>query len=158
MKIIEILNRLANDEAIVKSKSVKRKKTKINKVVSYSYSIGEHPIRYSQFKKLTALLIKDKEASTSSKFVYKLKPYTMKFKEIKNKESYLKKNGLFDVKLTDKRCCLHCGKDFIVGDYKVMIEDGVELIVCPNAPDCDGNMLDWVRSGWFEEREKSKKN
>lgn len=68
----------------------------------------------------------------------------MNLKEIEDKESYLKKNGLFSVKLTDKRSCLHCGKDFIVADYKVRVEDGVELIACPNAPDCDGTMIDWV--------------
>lgn len=70
----------------------------------------------------------------------------MKFKEIKDKEDYLKKHYIFgDVpKLTDKKRCIHCDKDFIVGDYKVEISNDEEYIVCPNAPICDGTLLDWI--------------
>jgi hypothetical protein len=77
----------------------------------------------------------------------------MKFKEIENKESYLQEHYIFaDVpKLTDKRKCLHCGQDFNVGDYKVQLQYNnytkkiEEYIVCPNAPTCDGTLLDWFR-------------
>lgn len=70
----------------------------------------------------------------------------MKFKEIKDKASYLKNNYPFVgvPKLTDKNRCIHCNKDFIVGDYKVQIENGKEYIVCPNAPTCDGTLIDWI--------------
>ena len=70
----------------------------------------------------------------------------MKFKEIKNKATYLKKNSpfYFPPRLTEKKHCLHCGEDIIVGDYKVQIIDDEEYIVCPNAPKCDGSIIDWV--------------
>ena len=70
----------------------------------------------------------------------------MKFKEIKDKETYLKKHYIFkDVpKLTDQQKCIHCGENFIVGDYKVELVGKIEYIVCPNAPDCDGTLIDWI--------------
>ena len=75
----------------------------------------------------------------------------MKFKEVEIKEKYFSKNYpfYFPPKLTDKRKCIHCGSEFIVADFKVRIiidEDGEDdIIVCPNAPKCDGNVLDWVQ-------------
>lgn len=70
----------------------------------------------------------------------------MQFKEIHNKEHYLKRNYPFaDVpKLDDVRYCLHCQKEIVVGDYKVEVSDGEEYIVCPNAPECDGTIIDWM--------------
>jgi hypothetical protein len=48
--------------------------------------------------------------------------------------------------LTDKRYCMHCENEFTVGDYKVMKDaEGREYICCPNAPECDGTVIDWVR-------------
>jgi len=48
--------------------------------------------------------------------------------------------------LTDKRKCLHCGEVITVGDYKVFRNEemGEDYICCPNAPDCDGSIIDWV--------------
>ena len=70
----------------------------------------------------------------------------MNLKKIKDKAGYLKEHYPFlgVPKLTDKKHCIHCGKDFIVGDYKVQIENNEEYIVCPNAPDCDGDVTDWI--------------
>lgn len=70
----------------------------------------------------------------------------MKFKEIKNKESYFKKNYPFGdrPKLTDKKRCLHCKREFVVGDYKVQIDYTLEYIVCPSAPACNGTVIDWT--------------
>jgi DNA-directed RNA polymerase subunit RPC12/RpoP len=81
--------------------------------------------------------------------VQKIKP--IKFKEIKDKESYLRKNrvDLEMPKLTDKKLCIHCGKTFVVGDYKVEIKDRKEYIVCPNAPSCDGKIIDWVHRSFY---------
>jgi len=31
-----------------------------------------------------------------------------------------------------------------VGDFKVFLEDGEEFIYCPNAPECDGTIIDWM--------------
>lgn len=72
----------------------------------------------------------------------------MEFKEIKYKSSYFKKNYPFRgiPKLTDKKYCIHCNQYIIVGDYKVEIVDGREYIVCPNAPQCDGSVIDWFNA------------
>lgn len=72
----------------------------------------------------------------------------MEFKEIKNKKEYLEKNYPFYPvpELNEKRNCMHCGKDIVVGDYKVKIKKRDEFIVCPNAPECDGDVSDWIDS------------
>ncbi|MGV3686186.1 MAG: hypothetical protein ACO1NS_11205 [Daejeonella sp.] len=65
---------------------------------------------------------------------------------VNNKQKYLQDNYPFDdvPALTDKKKCIHCGTIITVGDYKVFNDDiGQELIFCPNAPDCDGTVIDW---------------
>ena len=65
---------------------------------------------------------------------------------IKNKRKYLRDNYPFGKtpKLTDSKHCLHCGNVFTVGDYKVFKDKkGYAFICCPNAPDCDGTVIDW---------------
>ena len=65
---------------------------------------------------------------------------------IKDKEEYLKKNYPFTDKpeLSDKVICIHCNKTIVVGDYKVYdVGNGVELIYCSNAPECNGTLIDW---------------
>lgn len=48
-------------------------------------------------------------------------------------------------KLTDKFRCLHCGEVITVGDYKVFRDEtGEDYIYCPNAPECNGSIIDWV--------------
>jgi hypothetical protein len=48
-------------------------------------------------------------------------------------------------KLTDQFRCLHCGEVITVGDYKVFKgESGEQYICCPNAPECDGTIIDWI--------------
>ena len=72
------------------------------------------------------------------------------FKEITDKEAYLKKHYPFYPipRLTDRKTCIHCGQNFTVKDFKVVAERDdftgllYELIVCPNAPDCDGTAID----------------
>ena len=67
---------------------------------------------------------------------------------IKKKDKYLKENYPFvDIpKLTDKKRCIHCDNVFTVGDYKVFKDkSGDEFICCPNAPECDGTVIDWFR-------------
>lgn len=76
----------------------------------------------------------------------------MKFKEIANKEVFLKENYPFEnvPMLGDKKYCLHCNKTITVGDFKVETEYNElkgadhDYIVCPNAPECTGNVMDWV--------------
>ena len=65
---------------------------------------------------------------------------------IEDKENYLKDNYPFmDIpKLTDKKRCIHCDTIFSVGEFKVFKDKkGEEYICCPNAPDCDGSVIDW---------------
>lgn len=65
---------------------------------------------------------------------------------IKDKQKYLDDNYPFEdtPKLTDKKKCIHCGKIITVGDFKIFKdEDGEEFIYCPNAPECDGTIIDW---------------
>ncbi len=67
---------------------------------------------------------------------------------IDNKKSYLLANSPFleIPELVEKRRCLHCDEVFKIEDYKVFKDiAGDEFICCPNAPDCDGTIIDWVR-------------
>ena len=69
------------------------------------------------------------------------------FIEIKDKEKYLNENSPFaDVpRLSAKKRCMHCNKVIKVGDYKVYRNNkGEEFIVCPNSPECDGTLIDWM--------------
>ncbi len=65
---------------------------------------------------------------------------------IKNKEKYLKENYPFvDIpKMTEKKRCIHCDNIIIVGEYKVISDNNEEFICCPNAPECNGTLIDWV--------------
>jgi hypothetical protein len=66
---------------------------------------------------------------------------------IKDKQKYLNENYPFEdiPKLTDQKHCIHCDNNITVGDYKVFTDgDGEEYICCPNAPDCDGTVIDWL--------------
>jgi hypothetical protein len=65
---------------------------------------------------------------------------------ITDKQQYFDDNYPFGdaPKLTDKKRCIHCDKIIVVGDYKVLkSKQGVEFICCPNAPDCNGTVIDW---------------
>jgi len=65
---------------------------------------------------------------------------------IENKQKYLDENYPFDekLKLTDKARCIHCDNIITVGDYKVFKIEWEEYICCPNAPKCNGTIIDWV--------------
>lgn len=65
---------------------------------------------------------------------------------IKDKQKYLQDNYPFEgiPDLTDKKHCIHCDKNIIVGDFKVFLVNGREFIYCPNAPECDGTIIDWM--------------
>lgn len=67
---------------------------------------------------------------------------------VKDKQQYLNEHYPFGVApdLADKFRCLHCGEVITVGDYKVYKEQGddFEYICCPNTPNCNGTVIDWV--------------
>ena len=69
------------------------------------------------------------------------------FIKIQDKEKYLKeKFPLVPVpKLTDKFKCRRCGENFIAENLRVLYKDGEEIICCPNAPTCNGEVFDWIR-------------
>ena len=52
-------------------------------------------------------------------------------------------------KISDRMLCLHCEKLFTAGDYKAYeVTDefsGHIVLCCPNAPECDGTSIDWVK-------------
>ncbi len=67
--------------------------------------------------------------------------------KIKDKQQYLNQHFPFVPvpKLTDRKICMQCDKEFTVGDYKVFKDvAGEESICCPNAPDCFGTAIDWI--------------
>lgn len=67
---------------------------------------------------------------------------------VEDKQEFLNKEYPFrhPPKLTDKFRCLHCGEVITVGDYKVFKEKGDDVlyICCPNAPECNGSIIDWI--------------
>lgn len=66
---------------------------------------------------------------------------------VSDKQKYLDDNYPFVgiPSLTDKKRCIHCDQIITVGNYKVFRDkDANEFIYCPNAPDCDGTLIDWV--------------
>lgn len=65
---------------------------------------------------------------------------------IKDKQKFLQDNYPFKEvpKLTDKKHCIHCDSDIVVGDYKVFLNNLETYICCPNAPECDGTIIDWM--------------
>ena len=70
----------------------------------------------------------------------------MKELVITDKQKYLNDNYPFEdvPELMDKKRCIHCDTVFYVGNYKVFkTPNGDEFICCPNAPDCDGTVIDW---------------
>lgn len=77
----------------------------------------------------------------------------MKEIKIEDKQAYFNENCPYTEipKLTEQRECLHCKKVITIGDYKVYKHpSGAELIHCPNAPHCDGTLIDWVPIGLFD--------
>ena len=65
---------------------------------------------------------------------------------IHDKQQYLTDNHPFGpVPAMDHEfVCIHCDKIFKVRDYKVFEENGFEYICCPDAPECDGTIIDWI--------------
>lgn len=66
---------------------------------------------------------------------------------VSDKQAFINEEYPFEgvPKLTDKFRCLHCGEVITVGDYKVFKDEtGDKYICCPNAPECDGTIIDWI--------------
>jgi hypothetical protein len=67
--------------------------------------------------------------------------------KIENKEEYLKREYPFGdlPNLTDQVRCIHCDEIIVVGNFKVFQDEmGEEYICCPNSPDCNGTIIDWI--------------
>lgn len=66
---------------------------------------------------------------------------------VSDKQKFINEEYPFEdaPKLTDKFRCLHCGEVINVGDYKIFRDEtGEKYIYCPNAPECNGTIIDWV--------------
>ena len=72
---------------------------------------------------------------------------------ITDKQAFLDEHYPFTpvVKLTDVFLCIHCQEVIRVADFKVYRWPNDFLaICCPNAPECDGTVIDWMPTdmGW----------
>lgn len=67
--------------------------------------------------------------------------------KILDKAKYLRAHYPFSPSptLKDKMRCIHCDEIIIVGNYKVFTDGQHEYICCPNAPDCNGTAIDWMK-------------
>ena len=64
---------------------------------------------------------------------------------IKDKQKYLDENwGVNSFDLLDQVYCLHCNQIVTVGKYKVFRTEKMDFICCPNAPECNGTVIDWM--------------
>lgn len=66
---------------------------------------------------------------------------------ITDKQAFLEEHYPFTpvVKLTDVFRCIHCIEVIRVADFKAYKgENGFIYICCPNAPECDGTVIDWM--------------
>ena len=71
----------------------------------------------------------------------------MELVHITDKQAFLEEHYPFTplVKLTDVFRCIHCIEVIRVMDFKAYKrEDGFIFICCPNAPECDGTVIDWM--------------
>jgi len=79
----------------------------------------------------------------------------MKEIKIQDKQAYLEENYPFREvpDLSDRKECIHCQQEIIVGEYKVFVDDtGFEFICCPNAPQCSGTLIDWIeKDEWVDD-------
>lgn len=66
---------------------------------------------------------------------------------IEDKEKYLRENYPFGTipELGNEIVCIHCDNIFKVGSYTVFKDEyGDEYICCPDAPKCNGTVIDWI--------------
>jgi hypothetical protein len=67
---------------------------------------------------------------------------------VADKKKFLNEHYPFSVvpELTEKFRCIHCDEVITVGEYKIFKDQGNDslLISCPNAPECDGTVIDWI--------------
>ncbi len=64
------------------------------------------------------------------------------------KQKFLDENYPFGEipRLDDLKLCIHCDQVIRVGDFRVIRIDSDEFnyICCPNYPNCDGTVIDWL--------------
>lgn len=67
---------------------------------------------------------------------------------IEDKQAFLEEHYPFTsvVKLNEVFECIHCQEVIRVADFKAYRRetDGFIFICCPNAPECNGTVIDWM--------------
>lgn len=63
--------------------------------------------------------------------------------DMSEKKAYLEKHWS-SIDFNDKKTCIHCSQQIKVSDFKIEVLNGFEYICCPNAPQCDGTIIDWM--------------
>jgi len=58
--------------------------------------------------------------------------------------------------LTDMRIDIHCGKHFLVGEFRVTRERNINYLVSPYYPESSGTVIDWAGE-WFPEQKVTRK-
>lgn len=66
--------------------------------------------------------------------------------EVEDKNSYFEKHSPFKRKIDSKVNCLHCDAVYPLIDYKVVKEAYGEFIYCKYWPDCDGTIMDMIKT------------
>jgi len=77
-------------------------------------------------------------------------PKVLEFANEQEKRNYFELNKIFDNLYDERKDCLHCGQTISVADYNV-VDD---YICCPNYPDCDGTIIDWMPEGSLHSEEE----
>jgi len=73
--------------------------------------------------------------------------YELKEVSLEEKLEILERHGSGWVKDFNKKiCCIHCDNEFILNEFKVILEKPTneEWIVCKYFPECNGTMIDFV--------------
>lgn len=65
------------------------------------------------------------------------------------KKQFILEHGYMDIELNEVRKCIHCGRTFLVKDFKAF-EEGKRrkeyYVCCAHAPECSGTIFDWTEN------------
>lgn len=73
------------------------------------------------------------------------------------KEEFFNSHNFRGLGYNDEYCCIHCNEIIKVSDFKVEKLNDFLYISCPNAPTCDGTIIDFMPKSWKRKKRKSTK-